>query len=191
MKNHNKPNKLKFHESSVKRRDIRNLLQAYSGAIALDQFKVDALPRKHFHPYYRRGLWVIWRQSHLSFIDKLVATTGAMPRKLLSDLTLLAARRDPQIVRETMVEILGQGAAESLAPGYIDTATLFFQALVVSVGDGSFDPGKYRNCKHCKARMTRWLALTDPLSIAEDPECGYLAALQRALENRFPRPGIE
>jgi hypothetical protein len=106
MKKHTNPNNSQFDEPSIKRRDIRNLLQAYSGAIALDQFKVDALPRKHFHRYYRRGLWVIWRKSHLSFIDKLVATTGAIPRKLLSDLTVLAARRDPLVVRKTMVEIL-------------------------------------------------------------------------------------
>jgi hypothetical protein len=139
------------------------------------------LPRKHFHRYYRRGLWIIWRQSHLSFIDELVATTGAIPRTLLKDLTVLAARRDPLIVRKTMVEMLALGAARSLAPRQIDTATSFFQGLLVSVGDGSFEPG-YPNCKHSKARLTRWLALIDPLSIAEDPECGYLAALQRALE---------
>jgi len=186
MKKHTNPNKSQFDKLSIKRRDIRNLLQAYSGAIALDQFKVDALPSKHFHRYYSRGMWFRWRQCHFDFINELLATAGAIPTKLLRGLTVLAARRDPLVVRKTMVEMLAQGAANSLAPGQIDTATLFFLALLESAGDGSFDPGEYRNCKHCKARMTRWLALTDPLSIAEDPECGYLAALQRALEKSAP-----
>jgi hypothetical protein len=186
MKKHTSPNKSQFDELSIKRRDIRNFLQAYSGAIARDQFKVDALPKKHFHRYYSRGMWLQWRLCHLDFINELHATAGAIPKKLLRDLTVLAARRDPRVVRKTMLEMLAQGAADSLAPGQIDTATLFFQALLESVGNGSFDPAEYRNCKHCKARMARWLALTDPLSIAEDPECGYLAALQRALEKSAP-----
>jgi hypothetical protein len=56
MKKRTNPNS-QFDELSIKRRDIRNLLQAYSAAIALDQFRVDALQRKHFHPYYSRGMW--------------------------------------------------------------------------------------------------------------------------------------
>ena len=45
MKKHNKSNRSSINELSLTRRDIRNLLRAYKGAIALDQFKVDALPR--------------------------------------------------------------------------------------------------------------------------------------------------
>jgi hypothetical protein len=129
MKQENKLKKSQFDRFSIKRRDIRNLLRAYSGAIALDQFNVDALPKKHFHAYYRRELWFHWRQCNVDFINKLLATTGALPSKLLSSLTVLAARRDPIVVRKTMVVMLATGASGSLVPGQIDTETLFFRAL--------------------------------------------------------------
>ena len=88
-------NKSQFDKLSIKRRDIRNLLRAYSGAIALDQFKVDALPRR----YFNRGTWVTRRQCHLDLINELLATIGAIPSKLPTGLTVLAARRDPAVVR--------------------------------------------------------------------------------------------
>jgi hypothetical protein len=180
VKNHNSSNKSQFDELRIRRRDIRSLLRANSAAILLDQAKVDALPRKYFHPEYSRGMWFRCRERHISFIDDLIATTGAMPKRLLGDLTVLAACRDPVVVRKTMVEMFGQ--RESLAPGEIDTATLFFQALLEFVGNQSFEPDSGRDCKHSRVRMTRWLKLIDPLRIAEDSECGYLVALQRAFE---------
>jgi hypothetical protein len=129
MKKHIDPNKLQFEKLSLRRRDIRNLLRAYSGAITLDQIWVDALSPEHFNQDYSRIAKVDYRQIHFEFIDKLLATTGAIPTKLLNGLTVLAARRDPAVVRKTMVEMLAQGACLSLAPGQIDTATLFFSSF--------------------------------------------------------------
>jgi hypothetical protein len=183
MKKQIDPNKSKFDKQSITRRDIRNLLRAYIGAIALDQIWVDALSPKHFNRDYWRIMKVHYRKIHFEFIDKLLATTGAMPKKLLSGLTMLAFRRDPVVVREAMVEILAQGACQSLAPGELDDATRFFQALLESVGDGSFESAMEHDApKSCKASMARWLKITDPLSIALDEGCGYRPTLQRALE---------
>jgi hypothetical protein len=125
-------------------------------------------------------MWLRCRQYHIGFIDELIATTGAMPKKLLTGLTVLAARRDPAVVRATMVEMLGR--SDSLAPGQLDTATLFFQALLESVGNQGFEPDLRCDCKNSRARMALWLKLTDPLRIAEDPECGYLSALEESMQ---------
>jgi hypothetical protein len=182
MKQKNKPKKSQLDRLSITRRDIRNLLRAYSGAIALDQFNVDALPKNSFHVYYKREVWVHWRRRNIDFINKLLATTEALPSKLLSSLTVLAARRDPVVVRETMVGMLATGAVGSIVPGQIDTATLFFQALLESVGNEAFTPDDHRDCEHRKTRMTQWVALIDPLSIADDPDNGYLEGLQPASE---------
>jgi hypothetical protein len=127
MKKHNSPNRSQFDELSIKRRD-RNLLQAYSSAIALDQSKVDALPRKHFDRYYSRGMWFRWRQCHLDFINELLASAAAMPTKLLRSLTMIAAlARSVGCERKTMVEILSLGASDSLAPGQMIPQPGFFK----------------------------------------------------------------
>lgn len=179
MKKHSVSKRSEFDRYCIRRRDIRNLLRAYCAAIALDQSKVDALPRKHFHSEYSRGMWFRWRLDQIGFIEELIATTGAIPKRLLRDLTVLAARRDPTVVRRTMVEMIGESA--SLSSGQLDTATLFFQALLKSVGNQRFEPDIRCGYKHCRVRLTRWLKLTDPLRIAEDPECGYLGVLEKLM----------
>ena len=50
------------HNKPIARRDIRNLLRAYAGAIALDQIRVDALPPASFHPEYDGAMWLMWRR---------------------------------------------------------------------------------------------------------------------------------
>jgi hypothetical protein len=79
------------------------------------------------------------------------------------------------------VDGLNLGAANSLAPGQIDTAPLFFTALVEDVGTG------WTGCRadvNAKARFERWLDLIDPLSLAEDPECQYLAQLKESVDRK-------
>jgi hypothetical protein len=149
--------------------DLRNLLRAYSGAIELDQIRVDALPPSSFHPEYSRGMWLRWRRRHIDFINQLLRTTRDMSQQLLQNLNLVAGTREPKVVRNAVVELLGMGAAESLTPGQIDTAPLFLAALVDHVGVGWITGGANVNAR---TRLERWLEPIDPLSVAEDPECG-------------------
>jgi hypothetical protein len=57
-----------------------------------------------------------------------------MSKKLVQKVNLVACTREPKFIRKQFIELLSQGAANSLAPGQIDTAPLFFTALVENVG---------------------------------------------------------
>jgi hypothetical protein len=171
-KMHQITGQVNVHNKPIARGDIRNLLKAYSGAIALDQIRVDALPPASFHPEYSRGMWLRYRRSNIAFIDHLLRTTRDISQQLLQKLNLVACTRDPTVVRKVFVELLSMGATDTLSPGQIDTAPLFFTALVEDVGTG----GTWcRADVNAKASFERWLDLIDPLSLAEDPECQYLA----------------
>jgi hypothetical protein len=85
-------------------------------------------------------------------------------------------------VRKEFIELLSMGAAPSLAPGQIDTAPLFFAVLVEDVGTGWIRGG--RADVNTRARFEKWLDLVDPLSLAEDPECQYLAQLKESVDRR-------
>jgi hypothetical protein len=161
---------------SLTRDDIRNFLLAYSGTIALDQVRVDALPPGSFHREYDRGLWQRYRQGHLDFINRLLATIGEIPSSLLQKLTCVAAVRKTAVVQKAIIDLLSQASTHSLAPDQIDSSPLFFRSLVEDVGTGSIG-GVARG--NSRVRMMRWLIPIDPLRIADDPECGYLADLQR------------
>src|ERR1700739_1595573 len=84
----------------ISRGDIRNLLRAYSGAIALDQIRVDALPPASFDPAYYRGMWLRWRRCHVAFINQLIETTRDVSRELLQNLTLVAITAEPAFCRK-------------------------------------------------------------------------------------------
>jgi hypothetical protein len=178
--------RVKAHEDTdnkpINRGDIRNLLRAYSGAIALDQIRVDALPPDSFAPAYYRGMWLRWRRCHVAFINQLLETTRDVSRELLQNLNLVAITAEPAFVRKVVVNLLGTGAANSLAPGVIDTAPLFFAALVEDIGTGWT---RLKGGNHnARARFESWLDVTDPLSIAEDPECLYLAQLKESVDGK-------
>jgi hypothetical protein len=178
-----KRHRLIVHDHNpITRGDIRNLLRAYSGAIALDQIRVDALPLVSFHPGYSRGMWLTYRRAHIAFITQLLRTTRDMPKRLVQELNLVAGTREPKVVRKEFIELLSMGAARSLAPGQIDTAPLFFAALVEDVGTGWIRGG--RADVNTRARFEKWLDLVDPLSLAEDPECQYLAQLKESVDRR-------
>jgi hypothetical protein len=176
MRNKTKSSEHDALTQSLTHDDIRNLLLAYAGAIALDQVRADALPSGSFHPEYHRGMWQRYRQSHLDFINLLFSTTKEIPSSLLKKLAATAGERKTAVVRAAIVERFAQGAVHSLAPGQIDSAPMFFSVLVEDVGTGSSGRVAYGNHRE---RMIRWLAPIDPLHIADDPECGYLADLRR------------
>lgn len=176
---HDRPD---YESKPISRGDIRNLLRAYAGAIALDQIRVDALPPDSFDPAYHRGMWLRWRRCHLAFINKLLETTRELPQELLQNINLVATTAEPAFVRKVFVDMLGMGAGNSLAPRVIDTAPLFFAALVEDIGTGwtRLRGGSH----HARARFEGWLDVTDPLSIAGDPECRYLAQLKESFYSK-------
>jgi hypothetical protein len=176
-----------FDAQSLAREDLDNLLLAYCGGIALDQIRVDALPRTSFHRRYDREMWIRWRQSNIEFINRLLETTEGVSARLLSRLSALASWRKPATVRKAVVGLFSEGASDALCPGQIDTAQLFFRSLLEEVGIGDVNRAVYSNPR---VRMARWLAPIDPLFIADDSECGYLADLQRSvLSNTKRTPG--
>jgi hypothetical protein len=179
MRNNPNARQRQPYEQEITHDDIRNLLLAYCGAIALDQIRVDALPPASFHREYSRGMWLRYRRRHLHFISRLLATSERIPTRQLGKLTGLATARKPAVVREAMVELLSLAATDSLSPGQIDTASLFFRALIEHVGKGSFLAAGGGDCS---SRIKQWLVEPDPLSIAEDPECGYFDELQCHVE---------
>jgi hypothetical protein len=124
-------------------------------------------------------MWLRYRQSHITFINDLLRSTQEMPLQLLKKLNVVTAARKPVVVRRAIVRLLSHGSTDLFAPGQIDSARLFFSALVEDVGIGPIGHGANRNSR---LRFTRWLDPIDPLSIAEDPECKYLAKLQEAID---------
>jgi hypothetical protein len=150
--------------------DIRDLLIGFASAIELDQIRVDALPPKKFHHHYSPSLWRMWRRSHLDYINQLLPSVNAMPPALLQELTRLALTYDPLVVRETVLDLFASAASGVECPEQFETAALFFSWLIADVrrrSEGKPIVGDARTL------MMQWLPVTDPLRIAEDPECGY------------------
>jgi hypothetical protein len=149
--------------------DIRTLLTGFAAAIELDQLRVDTLAPEKFHPEYDDNLWRAWRRDHLAHIDKLIATVDAIPQAMLQELTRVAITYEPAIVEQIAVELFAERASGS-CPEELETATLFFSWLIKGLNDSSDAKSTDRDAK---ASMLQWLAVTDPLRIGKDPECGY------------------
>ncbi|UVO26949.1 hypothetical protein [Bradyrhizobium arachidis] len=163
--------------------DIKEFLGRLSDAIEQDQIYVDSLPRDRFPSVYDDGLWRNWRRGHRAFIDKLVASTDAMSPALLQRLTKVASGFEPSVVGhimlETFAEIVGDCSAANC-----ETAQHFFEWVageVVRQGRGK--------CLNRTARkaMLKWFPATDPLTIAQDPECGYTVPGPRVRSRRGTR----
>jgi hypothetical protein len=152
---------------SLTREEIRDLLIGFAEAIKLDQIYVDALPPEKFHPEYNDDSWRDWRRVHVAYIDQFLRTVDAMPSTLLQQLTRIAIAYEPAVVGQGMLNLFAELAIFDPTD---ETATMFFGLLIDRLSRGSevsatdADP---------RARMLRWLPITDPLRIAEDPECGY------------------
>ena len=147
--------------------DIRDLLTGFAAAIELDQIRADALPpRKHYSP----GMWRTCRDSHIDFINQLLPSVNAMPPALLQELTRLALTHDPLAVRETVIDLFASAASGVECPEQFETAAMFFGWLIMDVRHASGDKPTIDNPR---TLMMQWLPETDPLRIAEDPECGY------------------
>jgi hypothetical protein len=158
------------------------IINWYSGAVALDQIRVDRLPPASFHKEYDYGMWQLYRNHHLRFLNLLLVTVPQIPKKTLRSLTGLATKRKTSLVREAMVELLSSGSFVSVAPGYIDSAPLFFENLINDVGRGVRGDDRRNDFRE---RIMCWLAPIDPLSIANNPQCGYLHELQHQVQYGF------
>lgn len=149
--------------------DILKFLTNFSAAIELDQCRVDALPAADFHPQYDDEMWRVWRADHMSYIKRLVSTVEAVPSALLMELTTVATTYDPMVVGREALELFADAVSGS-CPEELTTAENFFGWLIKGVRRHS--SGRRRSAS-AKGAMAKWLADSDPLRIAEDPECQY------------------
>ena len=94
---------------------------------------------------------------------------NTIPSALLQELARLAITFEPAVVRETVLDLFAEATTGSPAEE-LETAALFFGWLIKDVSDRPAGPPA--NCDS-RALMMQWLAVDDPLRIAEDPECGY------------------
>jgi hypothetical protein len=150
--------------------DIRDLLTGFVAAIELDQIRVDALPPEKFHRWYSDSMWRNWRRLHIDYINRLLPSVKTIPSALLEELAWLAIAYEPTVVRETVVDLFADAVSGNCPAEDFETAALFFGWLIKDVSGRP--AGTPLNCD-ARALMMQWLAVTDPLRIAEDPECGY------------------
>jgi hypothetical protein len=158
-------------QNELTHKDIRDFLTCFAAAIELDQIRVDALTPERFHPYYDDRMWRNCRRDHLEFIDQLLSTVGTIPLALLQGLTQLAVTYEPAIVREAIVDVFSEAASGMCPPEEFETAERFFGWLIK---DASRRKARREPLNDdARGLMMQWLSVTDPLRIAEDPECGY------------------
>jgi hypothetical protein len=149
--------------------DVETMLRRLSGAIERDQIYVDGLPRECFPSVYDDTLWRDWRQGHRVFIGKLLASAHAMDSAQLERLTEVASRFVPEVVGRIMLETLAEIVSGSSAAG-CETAAHFFDWAAGEVVRQGRGKGRSRSARKS---IERWFSSTDPLTISQDPECGY------------------
>jgi hypothetical protein len=155
---------------SITKDDVRELLNGFIGAIELDQIRVDALPASVFHHLYDDRMWRSWRREILEYIEQLLSTLDTIPPLMLRKLTRIATHYEPAVVGYEAIKLFGDGVAGIYGADALGTAALFFDFLIRHVMNQS--EGKLLG-EDAPALMMRWLSATDPLRIAQDPECGY------------------
>jgi hypothetical protein len=93
------------------------------------------------------------------------------PPVILEKLTWIATNYEPEIVGKAALDEFGLSAGGSYPREDVATAALFFERLIETVTEQS--EGDNSIGEDGPALMMRWLPVTDPLRIAQDPECGY------------------
>jgi hypothetical protein len=151
--------------------DIRDFLTGFAAAIELDQNRVDALPQEAFRPGYDDGMWRWWRKAHLDYIHRvLLPSIDEMPVTILRELTWSAQNYPAAVVRKAAINSFSEAASGSCPAEEHATASLFFGWLIKDV---TVRPFAAPQCGAPKRLVMEWLPVTDPLGIAQDPECGY------------------
>jgi hypothetical protein len=149
--------------------DVRDLLAGFAAAIELDQLRVDALPPHKLRPPYSDSMWRMWRQQHLDYIDQLLRTVDAIPLTMLEELAVIAISCTPELVQQAALNVLAGVVSESFTSEEFETASLFFGELFEELNPARGTPRD----ADARGLMLQWLPVTDPLGIAQDPECGY------------------
>jgi hypothetical protein len=155
--------------TAVTHEEIRNLITGFAGAIELDQIRVDVLRDEIFHPAYDGSMWRRYRQDHLDFINQLVPTVNMIPSALLQELARLAITYETAVVREAILDLFAEAATGACPAEEFESAAQFFGWLIKNVSRRA--PGPLNG--DARELIMQWVAVTDPLRIAEDPECGY------------------
>ncbi|MCK1341017.1 hypothetical protein IVB38_34630 [Bradyrhizobium sp. 38] len=158
-----------MHKKTLKVTDIETVLRRLSGAIEMDQIYVDGLPRESFLNVYDDALWRDWRHDHGVFIGKLLASAHAINSAHLERLTEVASSFDPEVIGQIMLEIFAEIVSGSSAAG-CETADHFVEWVtgeVVRLGRGK------RPSRSAHKSIEQWFSDIDPLTISQDPECGY------------------
>jgi hypothetical protein len=150
--------------------DIRDFLFGYAAAIELDQIRVDALPIENFHPLYNDGMWRRYRSDHLIFIDQLLKTVNEIPLVTMHGLTRLTTTYEAAVVQQVVLELFSEVATGDTVEEEIDRAAVFFGWLIKDVSRCASGRSIIGEPKEL---MMQWVAVADPLRIAEDPECAY------------------
>jgi hypothetical protein len=150
--------------------DIRDLLKSFKAAIELDQRRVDEMPAQKFHSLYDDSMWREWRAGHINYIEKLLSSVDTIPSAILTELTRIALNHEPTVIRDVALELFAEAVSGSCPQEELGTAERFFAWLIKQVGRPS--DGRPRT-QGARTSMLQWLATTDPLRIAQDPECRY------------------
>jgi hypothetical protein len=149
--------------------DIRDLLNGFGASIELDQLRVNAIPAAKFHPLYNDSMWRGWREGHISYINKLLSTVDAVPSEILRELTGIAIACEPEVIGNIALELFAEAVSNG-CPEELGTAQQLLRCLIRLVGQRSEVSPRQQDAK---SAMLRWLPVTDPLRIAQDPECRY------------------
>jgi hypothetical protein len=158
-----------FVGASLSRDEIAALLVAYYGAVVLDRFNADELCEKCRRGKDSKQECREYRRKHLGQIWRLLETLSFVSQELLAKLTVLAATRNPAVVRKAMIELLELGAFARDGDLTMYEAPEFFTALVRDAEAGAARAPKDGEEK--AERMMRWLNPVDPLRLSR--RCGY------------------
>jgi hypothetical protein len=155
---------------SITKDDIRELLNGFIAAIELDQIRVDALPASVFHRRYDDDMWRNWRRYHLKYVKQLLSTLDTIAPVILEKLTWIATHCEPAVVGEEVLDRFADVVSYNYDAEKFATAAPFFDWLIECI----MEPFEVKLIgEDAPALMMRWLPATDPLRIAQDPECGY------------------
>jgi hypothetical protein len=159
---------------SLTRKDIKEFLAKFAEAVLVDQKRVDKLPHEQFHHFYDDGMWQGNREDHVKAIVDLTMTVDEMPKSLLKKLTELAIAHNPEVVKQPLLNSIGDLATGASSPWLYETASLFFNELFKEVSRQSPSPSTRANPTEM---MMKWFDYDDPIAIAKDPECEYVDLL--------------
>jgi hypothetical protein len=158
--------------------DVLSVLSRFIVAIERDQLRIDAIPRKRFHPEYDDAMWRDWRDSHRIYLNCLMTTVSDMPPPLLETLSAIARSYEPELVRTLILEIMSEVASGSCDPDEYATASQFFGDLIDQIKKRAKATARGWGAK---VSLARWFPVTDPLKIAADSECKYGSSVPLAL----------